>query len=851
MCRNNFVILITLLVCVLSASAKDDIDRKSYAELERHAHHIVKTIQDDRGFWWCATSNGLYRYDGYDFVNFVSQPGDGCDMNTTEIKHLYAGSDDNLWCLVGARALVFDIRKCKYFDVLKPFEKAKKTAFAVEKIRPMQNGTTLLGTSDGKVFAVKKERNDYVAHLILSNIEKIDDVFQTMNGTLNISTPKGKFAYLNGKVKRLPDSTDMRANLYHSPMVKEKPKTDSVRYVNLSDSTEIKSFLFDKKNRIWAGNHFEPYVKILRADASLIGYLGTDGRIHRERTPFFGRIYCMMQDRHGTIWMGSKPDGLFRLTEKNDGSYSVERYTHDDSNRLSINDNSVVDMHEDARGRLWLSTFGGGMNCIENPQSKNLTFLNCDNYFSKQGKVSTKNFTITRSGMLLVSYRTGLLVADIDRKDLRNLQFHFHQRDANRASSLSDNTIHSIHEDSKGRIFIAHEGTGLDLITSKDLNANELEFQHINTSTGFPTNNCLSIAEYKGILYVVAYNQIIEYSPDSDENINSFFLDSGYRFAETIPLIYGNGKSLLGLENGMLYVPFEEMKSTSNFAKMSISSVYIQDEPADYTYTYRDTIIMHPKHRSLRLSFMAYDASNEGMNGIRYAYRLNRGKWEQLGKSHEISFVGLAPGTYTLEIRSTNGNGIWQDNTKTITIIVKPTFIETIWAKILLLLIIVGVTIAIYKSVTYVRRLKKKQEETLQAYLQLLSKNEEEKQNEWTRLQQLANDKAEAEDNAFMKRVMEFIDRNLGNDDVEIGDMAEFAMVSRSVLNKKVKRLFGLTPIEIMKEARINVACNLLKTTDLNISEVAYKCGFSDPKYFSKCFKQTIGVTPKEYRGGV
>ena len=83
--------------------------------------------------------------------------------------------------------------------------------------------------------------------------------------------------------------------------------------------------------------------------------------------------------------------------------------------------------------------------------------------------------------------------------------------------------------------------------------------------------------------------------------------------------------------------------------------------------------------------------------------------------------------------------------------------------------------------------------------------------------------------------------------DINIGDMADATATSRSGLNRKMKSLLGVTPLDFIREARIRKACQLLKE-GLPINDVAYNCGFSDPKYFGKCFKAEIGMTPKEYK---
>ena len=83
--------------------------------------------------------------------------------------------------------------------------------------------------------------------------------------------------------------------------------------------------------------------------------------------------------------------------------------------------------------------------------------------------------------------------------------------------------------------------------------------------------------------------------------------------------------------------------------------------------------------------------------------------------------------------------------------------------------------------------------------------------------------------------------------DIRIGDLAEAAATSRSGLNRKMKSLMGVTPIDFIREARIQKACTML-AQGLAVNDVAYSCGFSDPKYFAKCFKADKGMTPTEFK---
>ncbi len=60
--------------------------------------------------------------------------------------------------------------------------------------------------------------------------------------------------------------------------------------------------------------------------------------------------------------------------------------------------------------------------------------------------------------------------------------------------------------------------------------------------------------------------------------------------------------------------------------------------------------------------------------------------------------------------------------------------------------------------------------------------------------------------------------------------------------------LTGITPSEYLRTKSIKYAEHLLRSSDLNISEIAYKVGFNNPRYFTKYFQEAYGVTPSQYQ---
>jgi transcriptional regulator GlxA family with amidase domain len=70
--------------------------------------------------------------------------------------------------------------------------------------------------------------------------------------------------------------------------------------------------------------------------------------------------------------------------------------------------------------------------------------------------------------------------------------------------------------------------------------------------------------------------------------------------------------------------------------------------------------------------------------------------------------------------------------------------------------------------------------------------------------------------------------------------------VSRVQLYRRIKSATQCTPVELLKMARLKRASELLATTGLTVSEVAYRTGFTSPSYFAKCYKAQFGVSPTE-----
>ena len=107
--------------------------------------------------------------------------------------------------------------------------------------------------------------------------------------------------------------------------------------------------------------------------------------------------------------------------------------------------------------------------------------------------------------------------------------------------------------------------------------------------------------------------------------------------------------------------------------------------------------------------------------------------------------------------------------------------------------------------------------------------------------------KQEVEDE-FVLQVKELVESNLDDEDFGIQEICRSVGVSRTQMHRKLKALTGLSSSHFIRSIRLEHAKKLLQSSQLNISQIAYEVGFKDPKYFSKTFSATFGVSPQNWR---
>ena len=870
----------------LSAFGHSIYKVENYDSYTKNMLDIRHIGQDKKGFLWVSTSDGLYRFDGYRFKDFKPQKHSENKINNDAVEYMACDNTGNIWCKIENKVYLFDTDTYTFHNALEGVEKEK--TYVVRMFRCLPDGTTCIVCEKGAVFLIDNKNPLSSARLIYDaktdvlgvNHNKVTQEIWIRTEKFTAVITKGRVVTTDKNFLAPTTNSDFHTDRFGKVWKREDIDSPGIMrtYVTYADNqdnvwyvwerhlyrvsfhlrkydkleTENASTRYamkDSKGRIWISKRYANHVTVYDRKNNLLGYLGANGKIVPRQESFGNKVYCIHEDKYGNIWFGTKPNGIFMLKEQADGTFSIRNIRKENS---ALNDNEIIKIEEDAKGRLWACGFMKGLNIIEIKGSD--IKITPVAYNSEKKSVAenmkVRDATMSKEGALMLATSKGLAIYDT-RKDLKTLQSGkgvlLHQRNSQNPDGLNSSALKTAIQAHDGKIYICTQDAGIDLLTSKSIFEENLTFQHFCTSNGFPSDYVKAITEVNNTMWVTSINSLIEWNPSEPlpQSAKTRITLEGNDFSESTPVQRTDGTWLYGVMDGCIAVDIKQLNDKKLSRRENYPIVLTSENDMD-------TIVLASDERAINLSFSTLDYDNT--ENISYAVRFSgdgmEGDWEYLGETHNISFQHLKPGEYFLSLRSTDGTGKWLDNERTIIIKVTPTVFETWWWRTLQWLFIIGVIAVFLYFWKYIKKIQKQQRETLDAYMQLLDHKKEgivEEQEEYRKtLLELA--KIEPQNDDFIKKIMEYIEKNISSSDIDIDDMARYAAVSRSHLNHKLKQVLGVTPSEMIREARIKHACLLLKDYSRNINDIAYACGFTDPKYFSKCFKASTGYSPSNYR---
>lgn len=543
-------------------------------------------------------------------------------------------------------------------------------------------------------------------------------IYEDPNGVVWTIPYKGIFSYYDEKSRELKVYfTPGRNHIPYSPIIKTtyvdkqnnlwiKSQHSFIKmffppspytYRELDNYFDTKSFLFDSDEHLWIATK-KGIIRIMDSQKNLLGYLSPDGELAQTETVFAeGGIYVMLKDQAQTIWLGSKENGLFRLVPRNRPyHYEVYHYMNNPSDPYSISDNKISCIDEDHNGRIWIGTYGGGLNLVEEKEDGAIRFIHAENKLSGFPINRTNSIRCMVEGpdhTMLVGTIEGLITFSSDFSDYENIRFYLNLPRPQAADGLCSADVMSVLRTTDETIYCYCYGGGLCKLVSSNLLSDELRFRSFGKETS-PLARAL-IEDKNHNIWIGSETDITLFDVH-DQTFESFgetFFNRSFNYSECLPVTDRQGDILMGTEGGMLVFSPDSIVKQTYEAPIVVTGIKYSEDNLSHVLSDADYLEIPTRRRNFTISFAALDYTNS--LDIEYAYKLDDNQWYYIGKKNSVSFVSLPAGKYQFQIKATNGDGIWMNTVKTVTLQVLPTFWETGWAKAFYLVVVLVISLAI------------------------------------------------------------------------------------------------------------------------------------------------------------
>ncbi|MFR8837030.1 two-component regulator propeller domain-containing protein [Bacteroides nordii] len=543
-----------------------------------------------------------------------------------------------------------------------------------------------------------------------------DGSFYTYNSGSNRLEPA--YCYTTGQKE--PYRTEGRAFLRDSHKnlwVSRKYGFDKIYFTNrnydylaTTGGQEVRGVFIDSKKRLWIASK-ENRVEVYDAQGNYIGNMDSGGRLLKDQNVSFGKkVYTFFEDNEQRIWLGTRNHGIVVATEK-EGSFTLQNFRHDARNSYSLSNDAIYTICQDTRNRIWIGTLGGGINLFTGFPD-NSRFIHPGNLLKgyPDGLChKVRSLHCTREGVMLAGTTEGLLSFSDDFQKPEDIVFYHNDC----TDGLSNNDIMDVLESRDGKLYIAAYSGGICLANTDSLLNTRIHFSYLNKKNGLPSDLPQAILEDKdGNIWICFENYIGKYCPERGEfeTYDSTNLHTDLQVSEAHPAIDEQGAMYIGTNQGVLRLRLYDLKKSNFIPRIVYTGVNIQnsDGTAYTSILVADSLVLSKKERNVTITFSALDYTNS--EALQYAYRLKgiNDQWGYIGENHSIGFANLPAGDFVLEVKSTNGDGVWHDNIAPLHIHIQPHFTETIWAWVLYVFIVIILILTVSGIIIYITNLKRK-----------------------------------------------------------------------------------------------------------------------------------------------
>ncbi|MGZ9221687.1 MAG: two-component regulator propeller domain-containing protein [Anaerolineales bacterium] len=625
--------------------------------------NITALYEDSRGRFWVGTaSGGLNRFEpsSNTFTPYQYDPDNSHSISNDHVTAIIEDGRSVLWVSTweGLNKFQPDSGSFERFMHSETDEQSIASN-TVNDLYVDSTGNLWIATGRGldRLSAAGKRfihyRNDPTFSRSLSN-DVVLSIYEDRGGVLWFGT-------YGGGVNKYDRQRDDFAYYRNNPKTKN----------SLSENF-IFSIYEDTEGYVWIGTFSQGLDRFTRSTNQVIHYQNDP---KKPSSLSSNEILSIYEDKDGILWVGTG-NGLDQFDRK---TSSFKHYRQNPDNPASLSANRVYEVYVDSQNNVWVGTVGG----LDRFDRKTQTFIHyqpeTDNPNSLSGTMVNSILEDSEGNLWVGTFDSGL-----NKFNPETEQFTRYRYDAKDKQTLSNDSILSIYQDKKGRVWIGTAGGGLNLYHPKTDT-----FTYYLEKDGLPNGVVYGILEdAKGHLWLSTNFGISRFDPET-ETFRNFDSGDGLQSNEFNSGAYSKGRSgelYFGGINGLTVFYPSSINDSPYLPQVALTSLTQDDNPittASSVETTQNVTLQWPQN-SLEFEFAALSYNQPNKN--QYAYMLEGfdTNWHLIGTKRDGRYTNLPGGEYTLLLKASNSDGVWNEVPVRINVTVIPPFWQTLWFRILL-----------------------------------------------------------------------------------------------------------------------------------------------------------------------
>jgi len=524
---------------------------------------VQAIVQDNDGYLWIGTWDGLNRYDGYNFL--ILKPdyfNASSGLSSSSIRALFIDKEGYMWIGTESGLNRYNTKTRKFRQFKHNPEKINSlSSDYINTITEDDKGNIWVGTNNGlnrlnlKSGKIKRffldpnnansVSNDYINSLCYDRDGYLWIATQKGLNRLNLKTNVFSIYYQNTKTDNsicsdfinciyidnnsfLWIGTDKGLNLYN------KQKNNFIQFRNQKNNShslsfdDVKSLMMDSKGFLYIGTNGGGLNILNLSDYQFHNFKNSSLDNSSLSNDY---INCILEDKSGNIWLGTSWEGINKINRQ---TKKFRHYNHSSTDNKSINNNLVWSIVSDKRGNIWIGT-NEGVN-IFNKKTKTFSFI-------KHKENDINSLTSNKVRMIVVDHKRENIVwfatldGGVDKYNIKTKEFFHYRYNPLHINSLSTDRVVSLYEDRLGDIWIGTEFGGLNILNPES--GKITIFRH-NPKDPYSISSDIIYPIYEdrnGIVWVGTYHGLNRYDRHS-KRFYKYYHDAADKFSMSSDMIF-------------------------------------------------------------------------------------------------------------------------------------------------------------------------------------------------------------------------------------------------------------------------------------------------------------------------